>query len=68
MVNVTGWIAPAPRPWTARQAMSAAIERAEPQASEPATKSAIPARRTGLRPRRSASFPQIGTVTVVASM
>ena len=68
IVSPTGWIAPAPSPWTARQAMRAPMLPAKPHPLDPTRNSAVPARSTGLRPWRSASFPWMGTVTVAVSM
>ena len=57
MVMVVGMIAPAPRPCTARNAISGQMLQATPHMMEPARKSAIPQRMTGLRPKRSLSLP-----------
>ena len=52
-----GMTAPAPSPWIARKAISCSIERERPQSAEPIRKTAIPNRKIGLRPYRSASRP-----------
>jgi len=55
--KVGGRVAPAPSPWTAREAMSRGIDHAAPQSTDPARNSAMPTSMTGLRPSASASFP-----------
>ena len=50
IVMPIGWTAPAPSPWTARNAISAVMLQARPHSSEPSRKSAIPTSITGLRP------------------
>ena len=55
MVNETGWTAPAPRPWSARNPMRAGMDVAVPHRTDPITNSASPTRNTGLRPWMSAS-------------
>ncbi len=66
-VMLTGWIAPAPRPWTARPAMSTGIEGAAAHRTDPARKRAIPQNSTGRRPKLSASRPYSGVVTAEVS-
>ena len=56
IVTAIGWTAPAPSPWTARNAMSAGIDHATPHSTDPSPNSAIPMRTTGLRPIVSASL------------
>ena len=48
--------------------MSAPIDGASAHAAEPARNVTMPATMTGFLPRKSASLPQIGMVTVIASM
>ena len=66
--------APPPIPWMARKAISWVMPPPRtgrdpnspdrPESQEPARKMLIPASRIGLRPNRSPSLPQIGTMTV----
>ena len=56
-VMPSGWIAPAPRPCSARQTTSAGIDQASPQNSEAAVNTAMPVMSSGLRPTTSASLP-----------
>ena len=58
---------PAPRPCTARKAISSPIDWLMPDSSEPTRKIRIAARKTGLRPYMSPSLPYIGVDAVVAS-
>ena len=58
---------PAPRPWTARNAMSSAIVWDRPASAEPTRKTTIAAMNSFLRPYMSPSFPYSGVVTVEAS-
>jgi hypothetical protein len=67
IVMLIGCTAPAPRPCTARNAISAPMFQASPHSSEPRTKSPIPTSITGLRPYWSASLAYTGTVTAWAS-
>jgi hypothetical protein len=46
----TGWMAPAPMPWTSRNTISDGIDQATPHRSEPTRNTAIPASSTGRRP------------------
>jgi len=57
----------APRPCTARATSRTSVPGERPASSEPARKIATPATRTGLRPYRSDSLPQIGSTTVEAT-
>ena len=57
MVWLIGMIAPPPRPWTARNAISTGRFQATPQSTEPATNSPTPKSIIGLRPIWSASLP-----------
>lgn len=50
IVIVSGWSAPAPSPWITRKAISASIDEAVPQRTEPITKRPIPNAKSGLRP------------------
>jgi hypothetical protein len=52
-----GSTAPAPMPWTTRNAIRLPMLQATPQSSDPTTKSVTPTSITGLRPKRSASLP-----------
>ena len=54
IVNEMGWTAPAPRPWSARKAMSSFIDVEKPHSAEPTTKTVRPNSITGLRPYESA--------------
>ena len=56
MVTAIGRIAPAPRPWIARNAISAGMLQAKPARIEPSRKMLIPTRMIGLRPKVSESF------------
>jgi hypothetical protein len=56
MVMAIGCTAPAPSPCTARKAMSAGIDHANPQSTEPIRKSPIPSSISGFRPTMSASL------------
>jgi len=67
MVIAVGWTAPAPTPWTSRNAISDGIDQANPQSSEPTRKIAIPTCITVLRPTRSASLPNTTVVAVWVS-
>ncbi len=67
MVIAIGITAPAPRPCTARKAISAGMLQANPQPIEPSTKAATPISMIGLRPTRSESLAKIGTETAWAS-
>ncbi len=67
MVIATGWIEPAPTPWTSRKAISDGIDHASPQRIEPTRKIAIPICITVLRPMRSASLPNTTVVAVCVS-
>ena len=58
---------PAPRPCSARKAISSPIDWLMPDSSEPARKIRMAARNTGLRPYMSPSFPYSGVDAVVAS-
>jgi hypothetical protein len=64
----SGIIAPAPRPWTARATISCVIEPALAPTTLPTMKIAIPVAKKRRRPWMSESLPQIGTLTVDASM
>ena len=64
IVKEIGWTAPAPRPWSARNAMRVDIDVAVPQRTDPITNSASPTRNTGLRPWMSARRAKSGTVVV----
>jgi hypothetical protein len=55
---------PAPRPCSARNAMSCSMVCASPASAEPRRNKARPARYVRRRPSWSASRPQIGIVTV----
>ena len=57
IVMLIGSTAPAPRPWIARNAISAGMLHAAPQSTEPSRNSAMPSSMTGLRPSRSANLP-----------
>ena len=57
MVMLIGCTAPAPRPCTARNAMSTVMFHAMPHMIEPSRNSPMPSSSTGLRPNRSASLP-----------
>jgi hypothetical protein len=52
-----GWIAPAPSPWTSRNAISAGMLQANPHRIDPSTNSPTPSSMIGFRPRWSASLP-----------
>ena len=66
--------APPPIPWIARKTMSCTMPPPmsgsdpnspdSPDSQDPARKKLIPASRMGLRPNRSPSLPQMGTITV----
>ena len=56
MVIDIGWMAPAPSPCSARNAISAGMLQANPQSTDPTRKSAMPTRTIGLRPTVSDSF------------
>ncbi len=56
MVIVIGRIAPAPRPWIARNTMSDVMSQATPHRTEPTRNSAMPNSTMGLRPIVSASL------------
>ncbi len=67
---------PAPRPWSARKAMSCAMplagppsisEPAMPQSAEPIMKMTMEARKMLFLPYRSPILPQMGVETVVPS-
>jgi len=58
---------PAPIPWRARKPISSPIVCERPASIEPARKIRIAARKTGLRPSMSPSFPYSGVETVEAS-
>ena len=58
---------PAPRPCSARNAMSWSIECARPDRAEPARKITIAIMSQRLRPYMSPSLPYSGVVTVEAS-
>jgi hypothetical protein len=66
MVTDIGMIAPAPRPWTARNAMRAGMLQANPHRIEPSRRTPMPNRRIGLRPMTSLSFAYTGTDTAWA--
>ena len=63
----TGWMAPAPMPWTRRNRIRDGIDQAAPHSTEPTRKAAIPASSTGRRPCRSASLPNTTVVAVWVS-
>src|SRR5664279_569010 len=67
IVTLIGWTAPAPRPCTARNAISAGMLQAKPHRIEPSRKSPMPNSMIGLRPNRSDSLPYTGTETACAS-
>src|SRR5664279_757404 len=67
IVTLIGWTAPAPRPCTARNAISAGMLQAKPHRIEPSRKSPMPNSMIGLRPNRSDSLPYTGTETAWAS-
>ena len=52
-----GRMAPAPKPWRSRPAMSTGIDQASPHSREAATKTVMPNISRGLRPMTSASLP-----------
>ena len=66
--------APPPIPWMARKTISCTMpppitgsapnSPESPESQEPPRKNRMPASSTGLRPNRSPSLPQIGTITV----
>ncbi len=57
--SVWGISSAAPRPWTARKAMSQPGVGASPQAADATVKSAIPAKNTVRWPSRSPSLPAV---------
>lgn len=57
---------PAPRPWSARKAISWVIDWAAPDSAEPTTNTATEARYMCLRPYRSPNFPHTGVEAAVA--
>ncbi len=67
IVIAIGPTAPAPRPCTARNAIRAGIDHANPQRIEPSRNSPMPNRMMGFRPSTSASFEYTGTDTACAS-
>ncbi len=58
---------PAPRPWNTRMVMSIAGSCAKPAIADDATKMTRASCSSSFRSKRSASLPQIGVDTVVAS-
>ena len=50
IVVATGWIEPAPRPCSRRNAINAGIDHAKPHSVEPRRKTTMPAISTGRRP------------------
>ncbi len=50
IVSTIGMTAPAPNPWIARKRISCTIVCEAPEAIEPSKKSAVPKRKSGLRP------------------
>ncbi len=77
MANAVVNKAPPPNPWMARNTTSWTMpppnngrspnSPASPDSHEPNRNSPMPASSIGLRPYRSPSLPQIGTMTVEAS-
>src|SRR4051794_3253434 len=66
-VIVIGCTAPAPRPYNARNAMSAGMLHATPHSTLPSRNNPIPNSSSGLRPNVSASLAYTETDTVWAS-
>ena len=66
MVSVVGWSAPAPSPCDHAEGDERGHHVASPHSAEPARNSPMPVRNTGLRPSRSASFPETSTPSVEA--
>jgi hypothetical protein len=58
---------PAPRPWTARNAMSCSIERDRPLSAPPTRNSTMANWNSRLRPKRSPSLPYSGVETAEVS-
>src|SRR5215211_2620564 len=67
MVIDVGITAPAPRPWSARNAIRAGILQEIPHKIDAMTKSPIPTSMIGLRPMRSVNLAKIGIDTACAS-
>ena len=61
MVIAVGWTAPAPRPCSARNTISAGMLQAKPHRIEPSRNSPMPISMIGLRPNRSVNLAKIGT-------
>ena len=57
IVRLIGCTAPAPRPWTARNTISAGMLQATPHSSDPIANTAMPNSMIGLRPKTSANLP-----------
>ncbi len=71
MSAMTIWLSaarpPAPMPWNTRMVMSVPVSCENPATAEATTKITRASCRSSLRLKRSASLPQIGVETVVAS-
>ena len=67
IVIEVGITAPAPSPWSARNAIKAGMLQAIPQKIEPMTNRPMPTSMIGLRPMRSVNFAKIGTDTACAN-
>ncbi len=63
-VNTFAMRMPAKRPWSARNRTSWSMSWDRPQSADAPTNPIMPARMNGFRPKRSPSFPAIGTMTV----
>ena len=65
IASATGKSDPAPMPWRPRNRMSMLMFWLRPDSAEPVRKITMPIMNTGLRPYRSDSLPQNGTLIVL---
>jgi hypothetical protein len=65
--SATGKSEPAPMPWSPRKKISIPMFWLRPESADPRRKITMPVMKTGLRPKRSESLPQNGTLIVLVS-
>ena len=67
IASATGNSEPAPMPWMPRKRISMPMFWLSPDRAEPTRKMTMPIMKIGLRPYRSDSLPQNGTLIVLVS-
>ncbi len=67
IASATGKMEPAPMPWIPRNRISMVMFWLRPDSADPIRKITMPVMNIGLRPYRSDSLPQNGTLIVLVS-